>query len=455
MTFNIPVTNKPRLVIVGGGFAGLNLARGLKRADLQIVVLDKNNYHTFQPLLYQVATAGLEPDSIAYPLRKILRKQKNVIFRMAEVTRVFPESNEIETSIGRIRYDYLAIATGSKPNFFGNQELSRKVMTLKSIQDAFDLRNFILQRFEQALLTSDMAERDALQTFVIVGGGPTGVELAGALGELQRHILPNDYPELDLRRMQIHLIEAAPRLLPTMSSAASDSARKFLENLGVTIWLGKPVSDYDGHQVHLPDGKAIRSETVIWTAGVLGAPIAGLPATALARNGRIYVDEQNAVNGLENIFALGDIATMTTDKHPHGHPMVAQPAIQQGRHLAANLRRRLRDETMRPFVYRDPGDLATIGRNRAVADLGRLRFQGFTAWLLWIFIHLMNLIGFRNKLVVLINWVWNYFTYDRGIRLIFRGFREPAGGRDQPASQPELPAAFASVDARARQNSPS
>lgn len=455
MTFNIPVTNKPRLVIVGGGFAGLNLARNLKRADLQIIVLDKNNYHTFQPLLYQVATAGLEPDSIAYPLRKILRKQKNVIFRMAEVTRVLPASNEIETSIGRIRYDYLAIATGSKPNFFGNEALSRKVMTLKSIQDAFDLRNFILQRFEQALLTSDMAERDAYQTFVIVGGGPTGVELAGALGELQRHILPHDYPELDLRRMQIHLVEAAPRVLPTMSPSASDSARKFLENLGVTIWLGKPVSNYDGHSVYLPDGKTIRSETVIWTAGVLGAPIAGLPATALAHNGRIYVDELNAVKGLENIFALGDIAAMATEKHPHGHPMVAQPAIQQGRHLAANLRRRLRDEPMRPFVYSDPGDLATIGRNRAVADLGRLRFQGFTAWLLWIFVHLMNLIGFRNKLVVLINWVWNYFTYDRGIRLIFRGFREPAGSRPETPTRPESPAEIASLDSQARQNSPS
>ncbi len=420
MTFNLPDTNKPRIVIVGGGFAGLNLIRRLRHVDAQLVIIDKNNFHTFQPLLYQVATAGLEPDSISYPLRKTLRRQKNVIFRMAEVTHVFPDSNEIETNIGRIKYDYLVIATGSKPNFFGNDHLSKQVKTLKTIQDAFELRNFILQRFEQALLTSDVADRDAAQTFVIVGGGPTGVELAGALGELKRHILPKDYPELDLRRMQIHVVEAANRVIPTMSEAASKSAHEFLLQLGVNVWLDSPVQDFDGRLVVLSNGKSIRTGTVIWTAGVLGSPLPGLPEDVIARNGRVVVDEANLVKGCTNVFAIGDIALMSSQRFPNGHPMVAQPAIQQGRHLADNLKRLLHGEPLRPFTYNDLGDLATIGRNRAVADLGRLKLQGFFAWVLWIFIHLMNLIGFRNKLVVLINWGWNYFTYDRGIRLIFR-----------------------------------
>lgn len=421
MTVNVPISNLPRLVIVGGGFGGLTLARKLKRADLQIILLDKNNYHTFQPLLYQVATAGLEPDSIAYPLRKILRHQKNLIFRMAEVTAVHPDTQEIETSIGRLRYDYLVIATGSRTNYFGNVQLGQKVMPLKSIQDAFNLRNFVLQRFEKALLTNDIAERESLMTFVIVGGGPTGVETAGALGELKRHILPTDYPELDLRRMQIHVVEAAGRLLSAMSEEASAKADQFLKELGVTIWLKAPVGNYDGINVELANGKQIRSDTVIWTAGVLGAAIDGLPPESLARNLRVKVDNFNRVRGCQNLFAIGDLALLPAESYENGHPMVAQVAMQQASRLASNIVRLLRGRELQPFVYKNLGDLATVGRNRAVADFAHFKAQGFFAWILWIFVHLMNLVGFRNKLVVLVNWIWNYITYDRSIRLIFGG----------------------------------
>ena len=434
MTVNVPVSNLPRLVIIGGGFAGLALARKLKRADLQIVLLDKNNYHTFQPLLYQVATAGLEPDSIAYPLRKILRRQKNLLFRMAEVTAVHPDSQEIETSIGRMRYDYLVMATGTQTNYFGNDRLGEKVMPLKSIQDAFNLRNFVLDRFEKALLTNDINEREALMSFVIVGGGPTGVETAGALAELKRHILPIDYPELDLRRMRIHVIEAAGRLLSAMSDPASEKADKFLKELGVTIWLNAPVKGYDGTNVELGNGKSIRSDTVIWTAGVLGAPIAGLSPEALTCKLRVKVDNFNRVHGYQNVFVIGDLACLPTETYENGHPMVAQVAMQQGRCLAENLIRLQRGKELRPFVYNNLGDLATVGRNRAVADFAHFKAQGFLAWVLWIFIHLMNLVGFRNKLVVLINWVWSYITYDRSIRLIFGGSRIVPADSTKPSS---------------------
>ncbi|MGB5137892.1 MAG: NAD(P)/FAD-dependent oxidoreductase, partial [Candidatus Zixiibacteriota bacterium] len=382
-----------------------------------------NNYHTFQPLLYQVATAGLEPDSIAYPLRKILRRQKNLIFRNAAVTRVYPDTQEIETSIGRLRYDYLVMATGSRTNYFGNELLGQKVMPLKSIQDAFNLRNFVLQRFEKALLTNDIDEREALMSFVIVGGGPTGVETAGALGELKRHILPTDYPELDLRRMQIHVVEAAGKLLGMMSPGASTKADKFLTELSVTIWLNAPVKGYDGKTVELGNGKTIRSETVIWTAGVLGAAIEGLPEESHTRNHRIKVDSFNRMLAHKNIFVIGDLACLPAESYENGHPMVAQVAIQQATRLAKNLDLLLKGKEPVAFVYKNLGDLATVGRNRAVADFQHLKIQGFIAWLLWIFVHLMNLVGFRNKVVVLINWVWNYVTYDRSIRLIFGGTR--------------------------------
>ncbi len=423
MAFNIPASHLPRVIIIGGGFAGLNLARGLKGAELQVVLIDQHNYHTFQPLLYQVATSGLEPDSIAYPLRKTLQKHDNLLFRMAEVTRIHPESNEIETSIGKISYDYLVIATGTKTNYFGNDALEKTAFPLKTIQDAFDLRNLMLQNLERALLTTDVSQREALMNFVIVGGGPTGVELAGALGELKRHILPIDYPELDLRRMQVHVIEATDRVLPAMSREASEGACRFLKDLDVNVWLNSPVETYDGHTVKLKNGnghKDLRTDTVIWTAGVHGDPIPGLAPEAIAKGNRIKVDQYGRVEGHTNLFAIGDVSLMCDDYYPHGHPMVAAVAIQQGRHLARNIRALLAGKALTPFSYYDKGSLATIGRNRAVADFKRIKFQGWFAWVIWGIVHLLYLIGFRNRAVVLLNWVWNYITYDRGIRLILK-----------------------------------
>ena len=424
MILDIPKTNSPRLLIIGGGFAGIELARALKNEDVQVVMLDKNNYHTFIPLLYQVATAGLEPDSIAFPLRKIFKGYPNFIFRMAEVFNVKPELNSVETSIGNIPYDYLVIATGSKTNFYGLKDFQSNALPMKSLIEALDLRSFILQKFEEALLTSDTKERESLMSIIVVGGGPTGVEIAGALAELKNHILPNDYPELDTRKMQIHLIEMLPRLLATMSEESSKKSEEFLKKLGVTVWLNVGVRSYDSLNVQLTNQKIIQSHTVIWSAGVMGATISGISTQALYKGNRIKVDVFNKIEEYENIFAIGDVAAMISKEFPNGYPMLAPVAIQQGKHFAKNLIRVLNKQEMKPFVYANPGTMATVGRNKAVVDLNRFKFQGFFAWFVWVFVHLMKLVGFRNRLVVFVNWMWNYFSYDRGIRLIIRPFRK-------------------------------
>ena len=420
MTIDIPKINKPRVLIIGGGFAGIELARILKDEDVQVVMLDKNNYHTFIPLLYQVATAGLEPDSIAFPLRKIFKGYTNLIFRIAEVLNINSEENSVETSIGEISYDYLVIATGSKTNFYNLKDFESKALPMKSLIEALNLRSAILQKFEQALLTNDIKERESLMSIVVVGGGPTGVEVAGALAELKRHILPNDYPELDTRKMQIHIVELLPKLLASMSSESSKKSEEFLQKLDVTIWLNTGVKSYDGTNVFLTNGSTIRSKTVIWSAGVMGATPSGLKKECLHKGNRIKVDKLNKVRGYENIFAIGDVAAMITEDFPNGYPMLAPVAMQQGKHFAENLIRLINKKEMIPFSYKDPGTMATIGRNKAVVDLGMFKFQGSFAWLTWVFVHLMKLVGFRNRLVVFINWVWNYFSYDRGIRLIIK-----------------------------------
>lgn len=422
MKVNIAETQVPRLVIVGGGFGGIHLARALKKADLQIVLFDKQNYHTFQPLLYQVATAGLEPDSIAFPLRKIFKGQSNFVFRMAEVLEVVPEQNLIRTSIGDVGYDYLVLATGSRTNFFGLQDVARNAMQMKSIPQALDLRSLMLQNFERALLTTDLQEREALMNFAVVGAGPTGVETAGALGELKKHVLPKDYPELDLRRMQIHLIEAMPQVLNGMSSEASGKALTFLKKLDVKVWLGSAVASYDGRIVRTNKGKELRAATMIWAAGVVGETIRGLPEEHIVKGSRIGVDAFNRVAGTGNVFAIGDVAAMMSDELPAGHPMVAQVAIQQARLMAKNLKRLILNQKPEAFIYRDKGTMATIGRNKAVVDLKHIRFQGFFAWLVWMLVHLVSLIGFRGKLVVFVNWLWNYISYDRETRLIIRPY---------------------------------
>lgn len=418
----IPESDLPRIIIIGGGFAGVKLVKRLKKLPLQIVLFDRNNYHTFQPLLYQVATAGLEPDSIADPLRKQLEPAKNFFFRMGEVQNIDPDKKIINTEIGKLAYDYLVIATGSRTNFFGNISIMQHAFPLKQIPQALDLRSHILQNFEAATITEDHMEKKSRMNIVVVGGGPTGVEVAGALGELKRSILPKDYPELDFNKMSIILLEASSRLLGGMSEKSSERAFRYLKKFHVDVYLNTSVDTYDGKSAKLSNGEHINTHTLIWGAGVKGNYPDGLPEESTERS-RILVDEFNRVKGSDNIFAIGDIAAMKSDDYPNGHPMVAPVAIQQGDHLAVNLKNMLNNRPLKPFRYFDKGSMATIGRNKAVVDFpGKGTLGGFPAWMVWMFVHLVSIIGFRNKLIVFLNWVWNYFTYDKGTRLIIRKF---------------------------------
>ncbi|TXK52157.1 NAD(P)/FAD-dependent oxidoreductase [Pontibacter qinzhouensis] len=424
LSLNIPDTTKPRVVIIGGGFGGINLAKKLSGKHFQVVMFDKQNYHGFWPLLYQVATAGLEPDAIAEPLRKMFGSDdyEDFHFRLVRVTGIYHATNTVATLIGDLQYDYLVIATGTKPNFFGNEQIQRYSFPLKHIPDALNLRSQLLQCFEQASMTKDQEIRHSLLNFVIVGGGPTGVELAGALAEMRTHILPTDYPGLDFSKMNIYLIEGLDRVLPPMDPKSSEKTHRYLEKLGIVVKLSTLVESYDGLTVMLKGGEQIKAHTLIWAAGVSGALVDGLPAESVER-GRILVNPFSQVIGFNNIFAIGDIAFMKTEKYPRGHPGVAQPAMQQGKLLAKNLRRLIKGEKLEPFEYLDKGSLAIIGRNRAVADLpGNLHLSGFFAWIIWLFVHIMYLVGFRNKLVVISNWMYRFFTFERGTRLIIRPF---------------------------------
>ncbi|WP_242927920.1 NAD(P)/FAD-dependent oxidoreductase [Pontibacter vulgaris] len=424
LSLNIPDTKKPRVVIIGGGFGGINLAQKLECKDFQVVLLDRQNYHGFWPLLYQVATAGLEPDSIAEPLRKMFSSDEfeDFHFRLVKVTGVNPATKTVSTIIGELHYDYLVIATGTKSNYFGNEQVKKNAFPLKQIPHALNLRSQLLQCFEQATMTADPVLRQSLLTFVIVGGGPTGVETAGALAEMRKHILPNDYPGVDFTKMKIYLIEGMDRVLPPMSPESSAKTLKYLQDLDVIVKLNTLVESYDGYVATIKGGEQINAQTLVWAAGVQGALIDGLPAESVER-GRILVNPFNQVLGFDDIFAIGDIAFMKTEKWPKGHPGVAQPAIQQGQLLAKNLKRLITNQKLEPFEYFDKGSLAIIGRNRAVADLPKnIHLGGFFAWLTWLFVHIMYLVGFRNKLVVLSNWIYKFFTYENGTRLIIRPF---------------------------------
>ena len=424
----IPRSEHPRVVIIGGGFGGIQLAKKLAKAKVQVVLFDRNNYHTFQPLLYQVATAGLEPDAIAGPLRKLLENSKNVFFRMGEVNNIKPEVKTIFTSIGSMTYDYLVIASGSKTNYFGNDQKFELAFPLKQVPQALNLRSHILQNFEQAVLTSDQDELEKLLNIVIVGGGPTGVELSGALGELKKHVLPKDYPDLDLDHMNIYLVEGMDKLLGGMSDFAHQRALKDLKKFDVKVKLNTTVEDFDGEYVTFKNQEKVKTNTLVWAAGVTGNLISGIPADSIERN-RYKVNHFNQINGYKDIFAVGDIAMMQTEEFPKGHPMLAPVAIQQGEQLANNLKRLVTNKEMEPFNYFDKGSMATVGRNKAVVDLPKnINFGGFFAWFVWMFIHLISIIGFRSKLVVLTNWIWNYFTYDRGTRLIIRPFKMKSVG---------------------------
>jgi NADH dehydrogenase len=448
MSVNIPRNNRKRIIIIGGGFAGINVLNHLRKSPFQLVLLDKNNHHTFQPLLYQVATSGLEAGSIAYPLRKIISGHDDFHVRMTEVKEIRPADNCVHTSIGDIEYDYLVIATGSTSNYFRMEDVQQNSLPLKSVAEAIDMRHHILQCFETALLYDNPEDKQRMMNFLIAGAGPTGVELAGALSELRRNVLPKDYPELDLGKMRIVIADPGKEPLSAMSDQASKYSRKYLADFGVEFLEGIGVKSYDGQTAILSDDSKFHTETLIWAAGVMGTFPKGFDKAIVARGNRLMVDEFNRLQGFENIFAIGDAAQFIEKKYPNGLPMLAPVAIQQGKHLAKNMEKLRKGDKLEPFSYFDKGSLATVGRKRAVADLPKnIHFHGFIAWVAWLFVHLFYLIGFRNKMTVLADWIWNYITFDRRVRLIVRPYlrrqsrislpKEPAMPQKEPASSPQ------------------
>ncbi|MDF0716631.1 NAD(P)/FAD-dependent oxidoreductase [Muricauda sp. 334s03] len=419
----LPNSRLPRVVIVGGGFAGLALVEGLKNKDIQVVLIDRNNFHQFQPLFYQVATSGLEPDSIVFPFRKQIKGYKNVSFRLAEVKEIQASTNTVITDKGKLTYDYLVLATGTKTNFFGMEEVEINSLGMKDIRDSLNIRHMMLQNLEQAAITCDDEERDALTNFVIVGGGPAGVEMAGALAEFCKYILPKDYPEYPSSIMNIYLVEAMDEVLSAMSDKASSKTLTYLENLNVKVLLKESVSNYDGRIVQTKSGKTILAKNLIWTAGVKGDFPKGIDERHVVKGNRLKTDAYLKVDGQENIYAIGDIAALISEETPKGHPQVAQAAIQQGKYLACTLMGIINDKPIGLFSYKDKGSLATVGKRKAVADLGKLKFAGYFAWLLWSVVHLLSISGFRNKLLVGFNWAVSYFSYEKSNRVIIRNFK--------------------------------
>ena len=426
MSVNIPETAKKRIVIIGAGFGGLKLAKKLVGSGFQIVLIDKNNYHQFQPLFYQVASSGIEPSSILFPLRKIFQKRKDVYIRVAEVHSVDTEKKELHTSLDVVWYDYLVIATGVNSNFFGMKNLEQYAIPMKSVSEAMYLRNRILSNLEKAVTLFEQFEDEkrALLNVVVVGGGPTGVEIAGAIAEMKNFVLPKDYPDLNLDLMQVSLLEGSPSLLANMSKHASEKSTFYLKRLGVNARVNTRVIDYDGETLRLGNGEIIKTKLVIWAAGISGVVPSGIPEEAVGRSSRMLVDEFSKVKGFEDIYAIGDASVMSTADYPNGHPQVAQVAIQQGTNLANNFKAIRKNAPLKAFKYIDRGSMATIGRNRAVADLPFLKFSGFIAWLTWMFVHLMAIVGVKNRLLIFINWMWNYLTYDQSLRLILWAARK-------------------------------
>lgn len=408
--------DRPHVVIVGAGFGGLNAARGLRRAQVRVTLLDRNNYHLFQPLLYQVATAGLEPEQIAKPIRSILRDQGNLRFRMAEVQEVDLEGRRLHTDVGPVKYDYLVLAVGAQTDFFHMENLERNALELKGLSDAIEVRNHVLRCFERAAVELDPQRRKARLTFLIVGGGPTGVEMAGALSELIHLVLLRDYPELGPEDVRVLLFEAVDQILPGFPRSLGEAAKDELAEKGIEVRLNEAVADYDGHEAHLSSGDVVSAETLIWAAGVKAHGVVQSLGVELARARRVPVKATLQLPGHPRVFVVGDAAYRESDGEPL--PMMAPVAIQMARRAAENIERMVEGRSPEPFQYRNPGSLATIGRNSAVASVFGLQFTGFLAWVVWLVVHLIQLIGFRNRLLVLINWAWDYFFYDRAVRLI-------------------------------------
>lgn len=414
-----------KLIILGGGFGGLRLARKLNnKPGFEITLIDKFNYHQFQPLFYQVATAGLDASNISFPLRKVFQKSKNTRFRMAEVDSIDTSLKKVHTNEGDYAYDVLVIATGATTNFFGNKNLEEHAFPMKSTVEALQLRHKLIHNFEDALHAANEEELQRLMNVVVVGGGPTGVELSGAIAEMKKYVLPKDYPELDFSKMNIYLLEGTAKTLGAMSEASSKQSADYLKHLGVTVLTETLMSDYDGKTVLLKDGKTIPSSLVIWAAGIKGNIPAGIDGSLIARGNRIKVDAYNRVEGLKDVFAIGDIAYMEEGVFK-GHPQVAPVAIQQADLLAENLKQMKQGSTIfKSFAYKDKGAMATVGRNLAVVDVPKpkLHFGGFFAWLVWMGLHLMLILGVKNRFFVFTNWLYNYITYDQNLRLIFKEF---------------------------------
>ena len=409
--------SKRQVVVLGAGFAGLQLARRIKRNDYEITLIDQYNFHQFQPLLYQVATARLEPSSISFPLRKVFQKKRNVHVRLAKISRVDINSRKVITDAGSFSFDLLVIATGCTTNYFGNKNIERFAFPMKSTTEAITLRNRILLNFEEALSATE-EDLAAIMNIVVVGGGPTGVELSGSLAEMKKNILPKDYPDMDFSKLNVYLLEAGPATLGVMSKASQQKSQEYLETMGVNVWLNAQVKDYNGKEVTLADGRSIPANTLIWAAGVTGNVPPGIEKERLVRGNRIKVDSFNRITGSENIFAIGDIAYMETAIFPNGHPQLANVAIAQAKNTVENFENILHDKPLKSFVYKNPGTMATVGKRKAVVDLPFMSFQGRLAWLVWMFLHLMLILSVKNKLIIFINWAVSYFTNDTTLRLI-------------------------------------
>lgn len=422
MSINIQRNQKKRVVIVGGGLGGLRLAEDLYGSGMQVVLIDKNNFHQFPPLIYQIASAGIDPSSISFPFRQIFRKRKDFYFRMAEARMVDTEKKILQTSIGKIDYDYLVLAAGATTNFFGNKNIEEWAIPMKTVPEAMGLRNALLSNFERALTCSTEEERQELLNVVIVGGGATGVEIAGALAEMRRYVIPYDYPDMDSSLMHIYLIEAGDRLLAGLSQESSQKAYEFLKSMGVDIQFGKMVTDYRDHKVVMKDGTEIPTRTFLWVSGIRANAMPGIDESHLGRGFRFKVDEYNRIPGVEDVFAIGDQCLQTSDAaYPNGHPQVAQVAIQQAKNLAKNLKlinQGADSSELTAFHYKNLGSMATIGRNKAVVEIGKFRSQGFFAWVLWLVVHLRSILGVKNKMMVLLNWLWKYVSYNDSIRMI-------------------------------------
>ena len=409
---------KHQVIVIGAGFAGIQFIQNLDEDIFEVLLFDKLNHHQFQPLFYQVATSQIEPSSISFPLRKIFQKRKNIQIRLAEVKKIESEKKQVVTNIGTFDYDFLVIATGCRTNFFGNKEIKKHAYGLKTTFDAIKLRNHILINFERAI-SAEGEEKEQLLNIVIVGAGPTGVELAGAFAEIKNYILPKDYPLINFNDLRIILLEGSKHTLNNMSESAKENSELYLKNMGVEVITGVFVKNYDGLTAELNNGETIKTKSLIWAAGVKGNIVEGINPDIIVNN-RIKVNRHNLAFGYNNIFAVGDIAYMETPNYPKGHPQVANVAINQAKNLAKNLESIILNKPLKEYTYTNLGSMATIGKNKAVVDLPGFRFKGWFAWIVWMFLHLMLILSVRNKLIIFINWAWNYFTKDTSLRLILK-----------------------------------